>query len=148
MPAIFPLLFANWRVIVLGIAVMAVAGYVLHCEHVKSELAASIAIAKQQEVENAKKALRDIKKKELADENYENRIARLNASLKRLRDSGGSLTPAAPAGAEHPDRITFDRALFDRALRDYEGAVQGLLGEGAAAVEGLDTAKSWVKGRE
>lgn len=143
-----PLIFANWRGIAIGLIVLAVGTYVLHCEHVKSELATSIAIAKQQEVENAKKALRDIKKKELADENYENRIARLNASLKRLRDSGGSLTPAAPAGAEHPDRITFDRALFDRALRDYEAEVEVLIGEGAASIEGLDTAKSWVKGRE
>jgi hypothetical protein len=142
-----PLLVANWRVIALGLVVLAVGGYVWSCERAKDKLVAQKVIAEQQAVENAKQAFRDLKNKERADEEYERRINRLRADVKRLRDASSSLLPPAPAGTPSPERACFDRADLDRALSDFARGAADLVGEGAAAVEGLDTAKGWAKNR-
>ena len=144
---ILALLTGNWRLIGIGLLVLAVGGYVVHCEHAKAELAKAKAIAEQQLRENAKQALRDQKAKERSDENYRRNIARLSADLKRLRDSRASLLPPAPAGTSRPDLACFDRAELDAALRKYRAGVLDLVGEGAAAVDGLDEAKAWAKER-
>jgi hypothetical protein len=133
--------------IVYGLIALGVGGYVLHCEHVKKVQAQSVAIAQEQARENAKKALADVKAKERSDENYRRNISRLSADLKRLRDSRPSIVPAAPAGAPRPELACFDRAELVTALRTYREGVIGLLGEGAAAVEGLDEARVWAAGR-
>lgn len=133
--------------IVYGLIALAVGGYVLHCEHVKRELASAKAVAEQQVRENAKQALHDLKSKERSDENYKRNIARLSADLKRLRSDRASLVPAAPASTARPDLACFDRAELDAALRSYREGVIGLVGEGAAAIDGLDEAKAWVHSR-
>lgn len=143
-----PLLLANWRLIAAGLVAVAVGGYILHCEHVKTELAASVAIAEQQQKENAKTALRDQTNKERSDENYARNISRLNADLGRLRNASPRVLPAAAPGAANPDRACFDRTELSAALRGYREGVLGLVGEGAAAVEGLDESKAWAKDRE
>lgn len=143
---ILPAIPTSW--IVAGVATLLVGGYVLHCEHVKSNYEKAKAIAEAQATENAKKALRDVKSKERSDENYQRNLTRLAADVKRLRDSRPSLLPAASPSAPDPQRITFDRAELDAALRSYREGVLGLVAEGAAAVEGLDTAKVWNAGRE
>jgi hypothetical protein len=134
----------DWRLIVLAAVVLVAGGYIWHCENVKGELATSVALAKQQAVENAKQALRDMKKKERSDEDHDRRMARLRVDIKRLRDASASILPPAAPGAADPSRITFDRAELDAALRKYRQGVLGIVEEGGAAVEGLDTAKVWA----
>lgn len=139
-------LLSNWRLLFsIGVG-LAVFGYVWHCQHVKAELAAAAAIAEQQLRQNEAKAQRDITNKERSDENYERNIARLRADLQRLRDTRPSLLPAPAPGTESPDRISFDRAELDAALRRYRVGVLEVVGEGAAAVEGLDESKAWARG--
>lgn len=133
--------------IVAGIVVLTAAGYAIHCEHAKGELSASVSLAKQQAAENAKQALRDVRNKERSDEENDRRMARLRADVRRLRDASPSFVPAPVSGASDPDRACFDRAELDSALRGYRAGIVGLLEEGAAAVEGLDTAKAWEKSR-
>jgi hypothetical protein len=131
--------------IVAGVVVLAAGGYVLHCEHVKKNWAEAAAIAQRQTAENAKQVLRDVKAKERSDENYTRNLARLRADLNRLRDSRASLLPSAPAGAADPDRACFDRPQLDAALRAYREGILGIIGEGAAALEGLDEARVWAQ---
>lgn len=146
-----PLLLANWRLIALGAALLGVGGYVWMCERAKDELVASKAIAEQQAVQNAKQAFRDLKAKERSDENYERRIARLAVDLERLRNASPSNLPTAAPGPAGTPTVTFDRSELDAALRSYRDEVargraeiRGIVGEGAAAVEALDTAKEWA----
>jgi hypothetical protein len=138
---LIPLLTANWRAILLGAAVLAIGGYVWSCERAKDELVASEAIARQQEVENAKIALRQHKAKERADENYERRIADLT---KRLRQPRPGLLPPTATAPGSPPTITFDREQLDAALRRFDSGVAGLIAEGDQAVIGLDEARAWV----
>jgi hypothetical protein len=133
--------------IVAGVVVLAAGGYVLHCEHVKSNWAEAKAIAERQNAENAKKALRDLRNKERSDENYQRDIRRLAADVKRLRDARPSFVPSGGSSSGGAERACFDRADIDTALQRYRDGIIGLLGEGAAAVEGLDEAKAWVRGR-
>ena len=140
-------LLANWRIIGMALLLAAVGGYIAHCEYMKRELAKAAAIAKAQQQENAKQALRDLKAKERSDENYQRNIARLRADLRRLRDARPSLLPAAPASSSRPDLACFDRGELDAAIRGYREGVLGLVGEGATAVEGLDEAKAWARER-
>lgn len=142
-----PFLLANWKLIAIGLLAAAVGMYVWHCERAKDKLAQSIAIAEQQAVENAKQAMRDLKNKERADENYQRNITRLRADVKRLRNASASLVPPAPAGSPSPERACFDRADLDAAIRGYREGILGLLEEGGAAIEGLDEARRWAGSR-
>lgn len=141
--------------IVSGLVVVAAAAYAIHCESAKAALAETAALGRAQDEANAKKSLRDMKAKERSDENHQRNLSRLAADVKRLRDDRPSLLPTAstaPAGAV---RACYDRAEFDSALREYRDEVargraetRELIGEGAKAIEGLDTAKVWAAGRE
>lgn len=142
-----PFLLGNWKLIAVGLLAVTVGMYVWHCERAKNKLAASIALAEQQAVENAKQALRDLKNKERVDENYIRNVTRLRADVKRLRNASASLVPPAPAGSPSPERACFDRADLTAAIRSYREGVLGLLEEGGAAVEGLDEARRWAGGR-
>ena len=149
---LIPILLANWRLVALGLIVAAVGGYIWSCERAKDTLAAQKAIAEQQARENAKQALRDLKNKERADENYERRISRLNTDIGRLRNASASNLPTVSPGPSGTPTVTFDRAELNAALRSYRDEVargraeiRGIAGEGAAAVEGLDTAKEWAQ---
>jgi hypothetical protein len=128
--------------ILYGLIVLAVGGYVWHCEAVKAENTKAAAIAEQQQIENAKKAFRDLKVKERSDENYELRIAALE---RRLRQPRASLLPAVTPAAGSPPTITFDHRQLDDALRSFDSGVAELVGEGEKAVIGLDEARSWAR---
>lgn len=130
--------------IVTGVITVAAGTYVWHCEEVKEEAVRAEAIAEQRSRQNALQALRDLKAKERADEEYERRIGRLRADVKRLRDASASVLPPAPSGSPSPERACFDRAELDLALRRFSEGAAELVGEGAEAVEGLDTAKEWA----
>jgi hypothetical protein len=96
----------------------------------------------EQERKTQETIARNQKEKERADEMYKRNLARLERDVKRLRDSANrSVLPAAPAEARDPSRATFDRAELDRALREFIGETAAIAGEGAKAVEGLDSLK-------
>lgn len=148
------LLIANWKLVLIGLVLAAVGGYIWHCESVKSSWEEAKAIANRQNAENAKQALRDIKNKERSDENYQRNISRLAADIKRLRNASASNLPSVAPGSPSADRACFDRAEFTEALRRYRDSVargraelRELIGEGAKAVEGLDAAKAWAADR-
>jgi methionine synthase I (cobalamin-dependent) len=140
-------LIANWRQILAGAAVLAVVGYVLHCEAVKEDWKEAQAIAQRQAAENAKQALRDLKNKERTDENYQRNIARLAADVKRLRNARPSFVPSAGGSPGSAELACFDRAALDDALQRYRAGIIGLLEEGAKAVEGLNEARAWAADR-
>ena len=92
----------------------------------------------------------DLKAKERSDVQFKTTIARLNRDIKRVRDNHArsSLVPPAPTTSRSPGLACFERAEFAGALRGFEGGVEGLIGEGAAATVALDTAKTWAQGRQ
>ena len=91
---------------------------------------------------NAERVKQDRLDKERRDAEYKRNIARLERDIGRLRQRARtSVVPPAPAEARDPSRATFDRAELDRALREFTGETAELIGEGAAAVEGLDSLK-------
>jgi len=107
-------------------------------------------------------AVADQKAKEKADEYAKLLYANLAVAERKLRDAGArartdssrSILPATQAAAKRPDRITFDRAELDRALRAYfgeEGAlfedVAGLVIEGEKGRVELDNARRWAQER-
>jgi len=118
---------------------------------VKAEYAAFVLKVKTLGEEAQKKAkakeTADIKLKERTDADHKNTVARLNRDIKRMRDdhARSSIVPAAPAGSSRVDLACFDRTDFAGALRDYEAAVEGLIGEGAASALDLNAAKTWAQ---
>lgn len=91
----------------------------------------------------------DRKRKETADVQIRNLRASLADARKRVRDHrnspAGSLLPAPSPAAKHPERASFNRAELDRALRDFEAGIEGLIAEGDDSRVGLDTAKRWAQ---
>ena len=86
-------------------------------------------------------------KKERADAYNKKVVADLNTTVKRLRDerAGSDFLPPTPAGSRSPETAAFNRPLLERAIRDFDKGVQGLVDEGSKAVIDLNTAKDWVK---
>ena len=97
----------------------------------------------------AQKAI-DALNKETTDANYLQNLADLRTDNKRLRDSrtsgGGLRAPSAPPGS--PNRICFDQAQLDRALRVFDEGLLGIVESGGSAVIGLDAAKTWARNRK
>ena len=134
--------------VVAGLVAFAAGAYVIHCEHVKGNWKEAQALAQAQIASNAKQALRDVKSKERSDENYQRNISRLRADVKRLRDARPVFVPVAGSSPGSAESACYDAAELDAALQRYREGILGLLEEGAAAVEGLDEARSWAQGRE
>lgn len=92
----------------------------------------------------------DQHRKEQSDAAYEKTLAALRVDVKRLRDSrtsgGGLRAPAASPAS--PNRICFDQAQLDRALRVFDEGLLGIIEGSSQAVVGLDTAKIWAQGRK
>jgi hypothetical protein len=86
-------------------------------------------------------------RKETADAENNRTLDSLRADIKRLRDNraSGNFLPAAPAGAGRPDLACFDRALLERAIRDLDKGVQGIVDQCSETTVNLDTAKKWAK---
>jgi hypothetical protein len=144
--AFLPFLLANWQLIALGLLIATAYGFYLHCQSIKSEYStfkAEVKVRGEEQERITKEVIaRNQKEKERTDEMYKRNLARLERDVKRLRDSANrSVLPAAPAEARDPSRATFDRAELDRALREFIGETAAIAGEGAKAVEGLDSLK-------
>ena len=121
-------------------------GYIKGCTDKGAEFTrfkADVAAAGKAQNDAAKKqAALDKADKEKRDADYKRSVARLERDLERLRGSARrSVVPPAPAETRDPARAAFDRAELDRALREFTGGVAELVGEGAKAVEGLDSLK-------
>lgn len=102
-------------------------------------------LAEKQRVE---KESQDKKLKERTDADYKTKLARLERDNKRLRDrTSGNVLPDPSPGSPDPSRVTFDRAEFERAVREFVSEIAGLAQEGDQAVIGLDTAKKWAAER-
>lgn len=127
-------------------------GYMKGCSDEKERFDAFkesvAAVGKAQEERTKERTAADKAAKEKADE--ENRVARdrLLATIGKLRRerAGSSFVPAAPSCPERPASACLDRAELERALRNLDAGVQGLVDEGSKAVTDLNTAKRWAQG--
>lgn len=126
-------------------------------EAVKQEYAGFVAQVKAVgEVAQAKARAQESADKKLKEKiDNENKILRdsLAVSARRLRDAsaGSGIVPSIPAAPGGSDAANFDRAEFNRALRDYfEGArrldseAAKLIVEGAEGIADLDSARRWA----
>jgi hypothetical protein len=136
------------------VSCLAFAGIQTHrLKAVKAEYAAFVAEVRakglEQERRTKEKTLTDQKLKESTDaQNAKLRSANvaLSASLLNARASRGYLPQSSP-GTGSPDTACFDRTLIERAIRELDVGVSGLLGEGDQAIIDRDTARDWVKAR-
>ena len=83
------------------------------------------------------------------EKNNENIIAhaKLADTAKRLRDTNSrrGYLPSPSDSAASPTVASFDRAILERAIRDFDGEVSELVIEGDKAIIDLNTGKEWVK---
>ena len=118
---------------------------------VKAEYAAFViqvkVLGKEAERKAKDKEAANIKLKERTDAEHKTTIARLGRDLKRMRDinTSRSLVPTAPAASSDPTAACFDRGQLGLALSGFERGIEALIGEGAEAVAGLDSAKAWAQ---
>lgn len=142
----------NWlKLGALGIAAAAVLGYGWYCETKKAELAsftaevAALGRAAEQDASDAiKEALANKERTNAQNSALRRSNAALARSLRNERASRSILPPAAPT-AKRPDRATFDRAELERAIRQLDAGVSGLVEQGDAARIDLDSAKAWAQ---
>lgn len=104
-------------------------------------------LGEAQDKANREKESADKKLKERTDADHKTTIARLNRDINRLRDvhARSSLTPEVTPASRRLDLACFDRAEFARALRQFEGEIEAIVGEGAARAVELDLAKAWAQ---
>jgi hypothetical protein len=126
-------------------------GYLKGCSDEKERFEAYkgqvAAVGKAQEERTAARIALDNLLKEEADEDNRAAHARLQSAIGELRRERArrSIVPAAPAGATSPDRITFDRAALDRAIRDFDSELTRIIESCDGQRIGLDTAKKWAQ---
>lgn len=86
------------------------------------------------------------KAKEVADVDYKEDFARLNAELKRLRNERArtSYTPASPANSRSPDLACFDRAELEQAFRFLDSGISELVAEGDKSALRLSIGMKWA----
>lgn len=81
---------------------------------------------------------------------YDEKIASLNADIKRLRTqrANSSYLPATTKASTSTNRVCFDRSKLDGALSAFGAGSAELIAEGDKQRIGLDTAKKWAQGLE
>lgn len=86
------------------------------------------------------------KAKEVADVDYKEDFARLNAELKRLRNerSRTSYTPPAPANSRSPDLTCFNRTELESAFQFLDAGLQDLIAEGDKNTARLVIGMKWA----
>lgn len=86
------------------------------------------------------------KAKEVADVDYKEDFARLNAELKRLRNerSRTSYTPPAPANSRSPELTCFNRAELESAFQFLDAGLQDLIAEGDTYKSRLVSGMKWA----
>ncbi len=141
----------GWRVGIYALLIGLVLGYVKGCtdEKVRGAKFEGAVAAVGAEQEKRARATGLINRQRQGEANAENSKLRndyrlLVGRLRNERARSSLLPPAAP-GTKRPQIASFDRAELDRALRDYETEVTGLLEEGDAARIDLDTVKKWAR---
>lgn len=110
-------------------------------------VATTKALGEAAQVESERKTKDDIQKKEQADHENAETVATLRDDIKRLRRSrsGGSFLPPAGAASLRPDRACFSRPELERAIRDLDTGVQGIVEACDFTRVNLDTAKQWAQ---
>ncbi len=95
------------------------------------------------------RTIADEKRKEEADEENLRLRTALAATTRKLRDAraASSFVPPSAPGASRPEVAAFDRAELERALRELDQEIQGLIDEGDQAVIDLNTARNWARER-
>lgn len=115
----------------------------------KGFVSATRALGEQAKTRAKEQEIKDKKSKEVAD--VENKDLRRELDVRRIQlrneraRASTRIVPAPAAGAANPDRATFGRAELERALSGFVEEVEGLVGEGAAAVIDLNTARKWAQ---
>lgn len=147
----------NWKLVAVGtiILVLGMYGQTMRVQrdiarNEYSDFRREVAIAAQHAAENAlQKTIADEKRKEEADVENLRLNAALAAATRKLRDAraSSSFVPAAASCPDRPTSAAFDRVLLERALRDFDSEIQGLVDEGSRAIVDLDTAKLWATTR-
>lgn len=110
-------------------------------------VATTKAIGDQAATEAKRRTDADKLAKEKSDAEQKKLIAD-NADLgKRLRDAraSSSYLPTPTPTARNPDRICFNRAQLESAIRQLDGEVSGIVESGDHSRIGLDTAKGWAQ---
>lgn len=133
---------------IVGTAILiAIAGYLYHCESVKEAQAVAIVLAEQAKERAEKQAASDRAAKEKADEDLKASRADAASLARRLRNAraASSYLPPASPGSASPSRAAFDRAELERAIQRLDAGVSGLIEEGDQARVGLDSAKRWAQ---
>lgn len=129
------LLAAGWSV-----------GYLLQTRPLQARLDGLRAEAAAQAKAAARQALDDAAMKDMTDAHYQAAMGSLRADLDGLRRRTAAVVyvPATPTATGSPDVACFDRAALDDAIRDFAGSAAAIVGEGQAAVTGLDAARIWA----
>lgn len=137
---------------VISVAMLAgVGGYIWHCHSVTAEYAAFKdgveKAGKKAQADKEKQEAKDKIAKEKEDAQRELDRARIADLSKRLRDarSRSSFVPPASPLATSPHRATFDRAILERTIQQFDEGVSGIVAEGDVARVDLDTAKRWAQ---
>jgi hypothetical protein len=113
--------------------------FALFQERVRAEGEAAARRAK--EIEERHRRIKDDADKQLASAR-----ARINDLSRQLRDAraGSGYLPAPAASAASTDRTCFDRTELERALRQLDEEVSGIVAEGDQARVALDAAREWA----
>lgn len=103
------------------------------------------ALGEAAQAESERRTKDDIRKKEKADHENATTVATLRADIKRLRSarSGSSFLPPTGAAALGTDRACFSRPELERAIRDLDTGVQGIVEACDFTRVNLDGAKRW-----
>ena len=131
--------------------IIAVGGYVWHCEYVKNDykdfVATLKADAKLAEKVTQIQTDKDKQRKEKADEEGK-RLAGDNKRLARelrVERSRRSFLSAPAAGSPSPERATVNRSEFERTMAYLDERGSGIVEQGDDYRIGLDVAKRWAQ---
>ena len=140
----------GWRVGIYALLAGLTAGYVKGCtdERVRGAKfeGAVAAVGRAQEDRARETGERNLARKKVSDDaraRLRNDYDKLAVRLRDARAGRSVLPPAAP-DAKRPAVAAFDRAELDRALRELDAEVRGIVEEGDRARIDLDTVKKWV----
>lgn len=144
-------LLSNWRWVIIGGLCIALLVQTARYEFVEmafEEFKIETRTAGRVQEEQTKARIAEERAaKEKADAENARAVARLNATIRKLRDerASSSFVPNAASATASPERACFDRPELERALRDFDSEAARLVDEGSKAVVDLDTAKRWAQ---
>ena len=142
----------NWRLLLEAALVAAILVQTARLDFLEDafeEFRVEVEVAGRVQEEQTKTRIAEERaEKEKSDAENARATASLRATIRKLRDerASSSFVPPAASAPASPDRAAFDRAELERALRELDSGVQGLVDEGSQAVVDLDTAKGWAQG--